>query len=308
MLAIYRSLPLSDDGRRQLADGDFLYKCAEFCHSLKHTGAPEITAILKCYFDPRSTNIDFDDAAKKASRSCVTCALVKTSPGDRLPKNPTPNDVVIPDRPFQMASLDVLGPYVTTSGSSGKFYSINLVCQLTNLLLCYPTVNAPTAIDIQRAANLPHRLYHYPLQKILTDNASIIKSASKSMPSVQFDHVPVYASWLNGHVEARHRLLNQRLRRSFLTTAFVDEKTWFEAVSRSAYEINSSANLLAHGLSPLDMVIDGSGTSPFDTSEKCKLPDDKWNIWRKYKKECRERTLKAMANKTAAGPPLQVGD
>ncbi|KAF4653015.1 hypothetical protein FOL47_010753, partial [Perkinsus chesapeaki] len=306
LLDIYRALPLGDDGRRRVSDDDFIYECAEFCHSLKHTGAPEITATLNCYFDPKSATTDFDHAAKKASRSCVTCALVKTDPGDRQPKNPTPADIVIPDRPFQVASLDILGPYITTttsSGSTGKYYSINLVCQLTNMLLCHPTVNAPTSIDVQRAANLPHRLYHYPLQRILTDNASIIKSASNSMPSVHFDYVPVSASWLNGHAPRR-----RRLRRSFLTTALFDDKTWFGAVPRSAYEINSCSNLLAHGLSPLDMVIDGSGTSPFDTSEKCKLPDDKWSIWRKYKTDCRERTLKAMAKKTSNGPPLEIGD
>ncbi|KAF4746267.1 hypothetical protein FOZ62_015891, partial [Perkinsus olseni] len=151
LLQVYRSLPLSDDGNLRLtADHDFLLSCAKHLHSLRHGGAPEITTTLRSYF--ATTSIDIDDIARTASRDCMACLMTKTNPGDNRPKNPTADVVNIPDFAFQVVNLDVLGPYVTDPATrQGKFYSINLVDQLTNILLCYPTVKAPTSVDIQRA-------------------------------------------------------------------------------------------------------------------------------------------------------------
>ncbi|KAF4715900.1 hypothetical protein FOZ63_024545, partial [Perkinsus olseni] len=151
----------------------------------------------------------------------------------------------------------------------------------------------PTSVDIQRACNLPHRLYNHAIQNIRTDNASTIHAASKAMVSVDFQFVPRSASWMNGHVEARHRLLNQRLRRMFMTTPFVDDDKWRESISRAAYEINTTTNMLANGLCPLDMITE-SHTSPFDNNHVVQLPSTKWDTWRNYKTDCRLRVLRLM--------------
>ncbi|KAF4650643.1 hypothetical protein FOL47_001002, partial [Perkinsus chesapeaki] len=309
LMTPYRGFPRTADGKRLVEDANFILQCAHYCHSLRHAGAPEVAATLSSYLE--APDFDLTEVGKTASRSCPTCILVKTSPGDNLPKNLVDNSdalLKVPTVPFQVTSLDVLGPYHTDPATrSPRFYCVTLVCNLTNLILCYPTISAPTAADIQRACNLPHRTYSYAIQKIRTDNAAIIRSASSGMPNVEFDFVPVSASWLNGHVEARHRLLNQRLRRILLGYVFSDEKVWFDAVSKSAFEVNTSANMEAEGLCPLDMLTEKK-SSPFDASEVVGLPANKWEVWAKYKADCKRRIAAVMQRKVAHGSSLQVGD
>ncbi|KAF4714965.1 hypothetical protein FOZ62_027513, partial [Perkinsus olseni] len=307
LLDTYRGLPVDSQGKRVVVDRDFLGACADHCHNLRHTGAPEIAATLRTYFCA-GPGLDFMDIASLSVRKCPTCVLVKTAPGDKRPKNAVDRSAItIPTAVFEVMSLDVLGPYQTNQITrSPRFYCVTLVCHLTNLILCLPTITAPTADDIQRACNLPHRTYNQVVQRVRTDNAAVIRAAAKSMPDLKFDFVPVSASWLNGHVEARHRLLNQRLRRLLLSCASIDAKVWFDAVSKAAFEVNTSVNMEADGLCPLDMVTQ-SRTSPFDITQVTALPANKWDRWMKYKVACKARIAAAMERKTANGSALLFG-
>ncbi|KAF4648783.1 hypothetical protein FOL46_002513, partial [Perkinsus olseni] len=306
LLEVYRSLPLQDDGKREVADSDFLQACATHCHEQRHAGAPEVEATLKSTF--HCPTINLKDLATTASRSCTTCSLIKTAPGDRQFKNSVDDDFKLPTRVWESASLDVLGPFYTDPVTKKpKFFSINLVDQLSNVIVSLPTIGPPTSTDIQRACNLPHRLYNHAVVNITTDNATIITAADHKLPTIKFHYVPPRCSAFNGHVERRNKLMNERLRRLFATTAFVDDDTWRDFIAKSCYEINTSRQPLADGLTPLDMILETS-TSPMDATEICRPSADKWDKWIGFKHLCRDRTVATMIRNTSSGGQLAVGD
>ncbi|KAF4647206.1 hypothetical protein FOL47_004923, partial [Perkinsus chesapeaki] len=93
----------------------------------------------------------------------------------------------------------------------------------------------------------------------------------------------VYSSWSNGHVERRHRSINQKLRRMVCEgVKFTDECEWQDVLDGVCGEINNGPVAKAQGLSPFDIIFNYSGSDAIIGVQK-KLPNDKHEIWKKYR-------------------------
>ncbi|KAF4750231.1 hypothetical protein FOZ62_021714, partial [Perkinsus olseni] len=164
----------------------------------------------------------------------------------------------------------------------GRFYAVSLCCFYTGMLLLRGTTHAPNADDVRALINTVYRQYAIFPKEVMTDNGQCFKAASANFPN-EWLFTAIHSSWSNGHVERRHRVVNQKLRRIVLEgVIFEDTREWQDVLDRVCGEINNAAVVKAHGISALDMVVSYASDDILLGTKK-NLPDDKREVWKRYR-------------------------
>ncbi|KAF4649718.1 hypothetical protein FOL46_001540, partial [Perkinsus olseni] len=226
------------------------------------------------------------DMVKQVIANCQVCAATSVKVGDRMFKQEAEIPKLV-DEPFY-----------------------RLCCFYTGVLLLRSTTHAPNADDVRALINRVYLQYAILPKEVMTDNGQRFKAASASFPN-EWLFIAIHSSWSNGHVERRHRVVNQKLRRIVLEgVTFEDTREWQDVLDRVCGEINNAAVVKAHGISALDMVVSYVNDDILLGTKK-NLSDDKREVWKRYRlpslKASRD-SLRVSQQKLEVGETVYVAD
>ena len=155
------------------------------------------------YFHPFENKYVKDFVSK-----CHVCKLVK----GRLPKPIKLKQAPLPSRPFEIVSMDFVGPLITTDEGNKYILSIIDLFSRFCILEALPTKNSE---DVIRTLRRVFNTFGYPTT-LLSDNALEFTSAAlncfTNIYSVRKTEVLTYAAWSNGIVERNNAKITNLLK------------------------------------------------------------------------------------------------
>jgi hypothetical protein len=157
------------------------------------------------------------------------------------------------DTPWRVVHMDVHGPYQTDRLSPANFV-ITLVDSCTGYLLAKCTRSSPTSHQLISHFRRVLNVFNACPETLLSDNGSIFVSAEllAYMSSIhcRVERSPVGASWCNGKVERKHRVLHEHL----LARADDTDFATFEANVRRVVQNVNTAHSTRQGCSAHELV------------------------------------------------------
>lgn len=157
------------------------------------------------------------------------------------------------DTPWRVVHMDVHGPYQTDRLSPTNFV-ITLVDSCTGYLVAKCTRSSPTSHQLISHFRRVLNVFNACPETLLSDNGSIFVSAEilAYMSSVhcRVDRSPVGASWCNGKVERKHRILHEHL----LANAVDKDYLTFEAIVQRVVQNANTAHSTRQGCSSHELI------------------------------------------------------
>lgn len=217
-------------------------------------------------------------------RLCLVCASTKRGAlQTSAPLRPRP-----PTRPWQVVSLDVMGPYAITS-SKNRFMLV-----LTDTCSRWIEVEASPTADTTRLKAFLDRVCHrwgYP-EAIITDNAPAFKARAwvghLKKSGIQHYTSPIYHQRANP-VERRNQELKKAMRERLRCVA---ADKWDTVISQVVYTLHNRANA-ATGYTPSELLFGTSLPRPGEW----KHPEQR-NPLPEARQAAKERQAKARQNQT----------
>lgn len=198
----------------------------------------------------------FSKMHKRVSHFLEQCNLckMKSGPGTKVESTCLPTSPSV--QPFQMLSVDIVGPLPTQR--SGFRFILTIIDHCTRWLEAVPLTTV-TATACATAITRNWILRYGPPQIIHSDRGSqfcsFIWKQLLSSFGIEASKTTAYNPQGNSIIERVHRTLKDRL--------IVSQKGWYESLQESVYAINTAVSS-ATGNSPFELLFGRAGWNPHD--------------------------------------------
>jgi hypothetical protein len=192
----------------------------------------------------------------RVSQFLQQCSLCKSKSGSGIKVQTTCLPTSPSVRPFQMISVDIVGPVPTQR--SGFRFVLTIIDHCSRWLEAVPLTTI-SATACATAIKKNWILRYGPPQTIHSDRGSQFCSSVWEQLLSSFDiratRTTAYNPQGNSIIERVHRTLKDRL--------IVSQKGWYDALQESVYAINTAISS-ATGNSPFEMLYGRAGWNPHD--------------------------------------------
>ena len=202
----------------------------------------------------------------KYTSACIGCQKVKSSTSKRLPRGRM--KLFSATKPFDMISMDIVGPMPTDS--NGNRYIVSIIDRFSRYVRFIPVKNIRT-LDILQALDQWMSLFGPP-RVILSDNGPqfisyMFKDFAKTH-QIHLKYTTTYHPECNGMIERIHRWLKERLALIAYDGGLdlLNEDDWSPYLNVIAYAYNTSPNRMTK-VAPHSIIlgINPQQMRPFDS-------------------------------------------